>query len=105
MPLEKDKAWLPLSRECSWRGNVSQWHLGLRGDRRARASAWEEEARKSRSLADGGMGSILSLSLGDSGMKQLNPRNALLLPQAKRVVIQCSRLSTNVGITGNRFLE
>lgn len=66
-----------LERKCQ------QWHLGLRGDRRARASAWEEEARKSRSLADGGMGSILSLSLGDSGMKQLNPRNALLLPQAK----------------------
>lgn len=30
---------------------------------------------------DGGMGSILSLSLGGSGMKLLHPGNALLLPR------------------------
>lgn len=45
-------------------------------------SAWEEDARKSWSLVDGGMGSILSLWLEGFGMEQLSARNALLLPQS-----------------------
>lgn len=74
MPLGKDKA-LPI---------VLGMFLGRKCQPVASGAAWGQTGTgicQEEPEPDGGMGSILSLSLGGSGMKLLHPGNALLLPR------------------------